>query len=152
MRTGTKILTAVAVMALLGAGAYAFTERGLGHAFLTEKLATLGVTDAQKAEVKAILRKHQPTAGPLLKQFVAERRALRDLVHAGTVDEKAIRKQAAKVTTVGADLAVERAHVAHEIRAVLTPEQTEKLQSMRDDVDERIDIFLSGIAKRIAED
>jgi Spy/CpxP family protein refolding chaperone len=151
MKTATKILSIVAVAGVLGAGAMAF-PRGHDRPFLAARLAELGVTDEQKAEVKAILRKHQPTAEPLLKQFVAERRTLRDLIHAETVNERAIRKQAAKVAAVGADLAVERARVAHEIRGVLTPEQIEKLKELRVDIDERIDKRLDRIAKRIAED
>lgn len=151
-------MTTLAVVAVIGGGAAAYKahaardERRPGRLFLGERLAELGVTDEQKAEVKAILHKHQPTAEPLVKQFVAERRTLRDLIHAETVNEKAIRDQAAKVAAVGADLAVERARVAHEIRAVLTPEQIEKLKEMRVDIDTRIDRHLDRIAKRIAED
>jgi Spy/CpxP family protein refolding chaperone len=158
MKHGTKILTTLAVAVVIGSGAVAYKahaardERGHGRRFFCERFTELGVTNEQKAEVKAILHKHQPTAEPLLKRFVTERRTLRDLIHAGAVDEKAIRDQAAKVAAVGADLAVERAHVAHEIRAVLAPEQIDKLKDMRVDIDARIGRGLDRIAKRIAED
>jgi Spy/CpxP family protein refolding chaperone len=85
----------------------------------------------QKAQVKAILRGYQPTVGPLVKEVVTERRALRDTIRAQTIDETAIRAQAAKVASLEADLAVQRAHVAHDIRAVLTPGQIQKLKDMQ---------------------
>jgi len=112
----------------------------------------LGLTDDQKAQVKAILQKYQPTSGPLIKDLVTERRALRDAIHAPTIDESAIRAQAAKLASLQADLDVVRAHVSHDIRAVLTPEQIQKLQERQVNVDARIDRFLQRVAKRIAED
>lgn len=152
-------LTATAALAIavtLGGVAYvakAGTEDdGLPRLRFMEKLTHLGVTDAQKDQIHTILRKHQPTVEPIIKQLVAERRALRGAMHAETIDEKAIRIQAAKVAGVEADLAVQRAYVAHEIRAVLTDEQIEKLGEMREDADARIDHFIDRVAKRIAED
>ena len=64
----------------------------------------------------------------------------------------AIRAQAAKVASLEADLAVERAHVAHDIRAVLTPEQLQKFKDMQIDADARFDGLLQRIANRIATD
>jgi Spy/CpxP family protein refolding chaperone len=158
MKTQSKILTAIAVVALSAvAGTMyvaraAVTEPGTRRAHIAERLAELGVTDEQKSQVKAILRKHQPTAQPLIRQFVSERRALRDTIHAPSVDESAIRTQVEKVAKVGADLAVQRAQVTHEIRAVLTADQLEKIKGMELDVDARIDQFLDRIAKRVGED
>jgi periplasmic protein CpxP/Spy len=159
MKTHTKTLIAAGVVAAVTVGGFfAF----LAHASTNEvtstkgrfmqRLAQVGVTDAQKAQVKAILRSYQPTAGPLIQQVVTERRALREQIRAQTIDEAAIRAQAAKVASLEADLAVERAHVAHDIRAVLTPEQIQKLKDMQIDADARIDGFLQRIANRIAAD
>ena len=159
MRTHTKTLIAVgAAAALTVGGFFAFlahadtNEIGLAKGRFAQKLAQLGATDDQKAQVKVILRKYQPTVGPLIKQVVTERRALRDTIRAETIDETAVRAQAAKVASLEADLAVQRAHVAHEIRAVLTPGQLQKLKDMQTDADARIDGFLHRIANRIAED
>src|SRR5438067_763651 len=71
--------------------------------FLAGKLAALGITDTQKEQVRAILREYQPSVGPLVKQFVEARRALRDQIHASPVDEQAIREQSAKVAALEAD-------------------------------------------------
>jgi Spy/CpxP family protein refolding chaperone len=160
MKTHTKVLIAAgAVMVLTVGGFFAFlahadttNDVSFGKGRFKQKLAQLGVTADQKAEVKTILRKYQPTVGPLIKEVVTERRALRDIIHASTIDETAIRAQAAKVASLEADLAVQRAHVSHDIRAVLTPDQLEKLKEMQIDVDARIDGFLHRVANRIAAD
>ena len=159
MKRDTKILTAVgAIIAVSVIGFFAYLanagtmDQSPAKGKLAEKLAQLGVTDEQKAQVKEILKKYQPTVQPLVKQFVVEHRALRDLIHAESVDETAIRAQVEKVAKVGADLAVQCAHVSHEIRAVLTPDQIQKLKDMKVDLDTRIDEGLARIAKRIAED
>ena len=119
---------------------------------IAEKLAQLGVTDDQKAEIKSILRNYQPTVGPMVRQLVDARRALRTAIRGETVDESAIRAQSAKAASLEADLAVQRAHIAHDVRALLTPDQLAKLRSMQVDLDARIDALLSRVAKRIAED
>lgn len=159
MRTYSKMLIGLAVVTALTVGGFFAYVAGAEPAEvaprfdrLAERWAALGVTDEQKAEVKEILRQYQPTVQPLIQQFVVERRTLRELVHAETVDEAAIRAQVKKSAKVGADLAVARAHVAHDIRGVLTPEQIKQLAEMTEDVDARIDHFLDRVAKRITED
>ena len=141
---------------MIGLVAYAAdvgtTEATPAKGRFARRLAALGVTDQQKAEVKDILRKYQPSVGPMVRQLVDARRALRGTIRAETIDESAIRAQAAKVASLEADLAVQRAHVAHDIRAVLTPEQIQKLKEMQANRDARVDRFLNRIAKRIAED
>jgi len=159
MRTQTKILIGAGIVAALTVGGFftflacadpAQAVPAKGH--FQKQLARLGVTGDQKAQVKAILRKYQPTAGPLVQQVVTERRALRDAIRSDTIDETAIRAQAAKVASLEADLAVQRAHIAHDIRAVLTPDQLQKLKDMQVNADARVDRVLHRIANRIAED
>jgi protein CpxP len=159
MKTHTKALIATGIIAAATVGgffpflAHADTnETGLANGRFAQRLAQLGVTDAQQAQLKTILRGYQPTVGPLVKEVVTERRALRDTIRAQTVDETAIRAQAAKVASLEADLAVQRAHVAHDIRAVLTPEQLQKLKDMQMDADARFDGLLQRIANRLATD
>jgi protein CpxP len=159
MKTHTKALIAAgAIAAATVGGFFAFlahadtNETGLANGRFAQRLARLGVTDAQKAQLKTILRSYQPTVGPLVKEVVTERRALRDTIRAQTVDEIAIRAQAAKVASLEADLAVQRAHIIHDIRAVLTPEQLQKLKDMQIDADARFDGLLQRIANRLATD
>jgi protein CpxP len=159
MKTCTKTLIGAGVVAAVTVGGFfAF----LAHAGTNEldfasrpfgrKLAALGITHDQQAQVKAILRQYQPTAGPLIQQVVAERRVLRSTIRGETIDETAIRAEAAKVASLEADLAVARAHGVHDIRGVLTPEQIQKLKDLQIDADARVDGFLQRIANRIAED
>jgi Spy/CpxP family protein refolding chaperone len=160
MKTHTKVLIAAgAVMVLTVGGFFAFlahadttNDVGFSKGRFALRLKQLGVTSEQKAELKTILRQYQPTVGPLIKEVVTERRVLRDAIHAETIDETAIRAQAAKVASLESDLAVQRAHVSHDIRAVLTPEQLQKVKEMEIDVDARIDGFLHRVANRIAAD
>ena len=81
--------------------------------------------------------------------MVAERRSLRTLIQAETVDEAAIRAQSAKVAAVAADLAVQRAHGAQEIRKVLTPEQIQKFKSLQEKRDSKFDRFISRSDREI---
>jgi protein CpxP len=160
MSTQTKIFAAVAIAATLAVAAVAFAadsteseaDRRPFAARFAERLASLGVTDSQKAQIHAILRQHLPTLQPIIKQVVTERRALRDTIRAENVNETEIRAQAAKVASLEADLAVQRARVVHEIRGVLTPEQIKKFQEMQAVADERVDGFMHRIANRIAAD
>ena len=116
------------------------------------RFAALGLSDEQRASVKAVLRNHQPEIKPLVDQLVTARRALRAAVRAEAVDESAIRAQAAKVASLEADLAVKRAAVAHEIRALLTPAQIEKFKQIQANADTRFDHRRARVAKRIASD
>jgi len=159
MQTHTKALIAAGIVAALTVGGFfAFlahadtNEIGTANGRFGRRLAQLGLTDQQRVQVKAIWRSYQPTLGPLVKEVVTERRALRDAIRAQTIDETAIRAEAAKVASLEADLAVQRAHVAHDIRAVLTPEQIQKLKDMQMDADARFDGFLQHVANRIATD
>ena len=154
-RTSKTLATATGIVAatLIGFATY------VAHASTTDSsptkgriLAQLGVTGEQKAEVKGILRKYQPTVEPMVRQLVDARRALRGTIRAETIDESAIRAQAARVASLEADLAVQRAHIAHDVRATLTPDQIEKLKELQANRDARVDAFLSRVAKRISED
>lgn len=147
-----KLLATLALATGIASAAWAVQNRPGSRPFFAERLAQLGLTDAQLADVKKVLRTHLPAAKPVLEKLVTERRQLRATIHAETVDETAIRAQAAKVAALEADLAVLRATVAHEIKPVLTAEQIEKLKAMGADVDERVDAFLDRVAKRITED
>jgi len=150
-----KALSCVGALALVGFVGIAWAANGpiaplrFRHALLG-KLAELGVTDAQKQQIHAILRETQPTLQPLVKQYVQERRALRKTIHTTPVNEAAIRAQAARVAQIEADLDVKRAYVSDRIRAVLTPEQVEKLKELAGSIDEHVDTVLGRINEKIA--
>src|SRR5437870_5817549 len=113
---------------------------------ILSKLAELGITDAQKVEIHAILREAQPGFEPLVKQFIQERRALRNTIHAAPVNEPAIRTQADRVAQFEADLAVKRAHISERVRTVLTPDQITKLKDIATQLDSRVDAMVERIS------
>jgi protein CpxP len=113
-----------------------------GHLFRT--LESLGLTPAQKQEVKAILKDNAPTVKPLIEKFVAQRRQLRTLIQAEQIDETAIRAQATKIAALEGDMSINRAHISQQIRAILTPEQRLKAQELFQKADARMDHSLHG--------
>jgi Spy/CpxP family protein refolding chaperone len=155
--TTIKTIAAVALVATAVAGimvvqASAQDDHPSRHrGMFQDRLADLGLTDDQKAKAKEILRQHQPTVQPLVRQSVAERRALRKVIRAEPIDETAIRAQSAKVASVEADLAVARAYVVKDLRAVLTDDQIAKLKDMQTEFYERVDRMMEHAGKRIAE-
>lgn len=115
-----------------------YNQGGMHHKKIA---AELGLSAQQKHDIKGIIANHKPQIQPLRKELVAERRALRTLIQSETFDEAAIRAQSAKVATTEADMAVERAKMAQQIRAVLTPEQIQKYLAMQAKRDHKIDTF-----------
>lgn len=145
-------LAATVIAGTWAVQSYARDDRPLHHRGpMLERLAELGLTDEQKAQAKEILRQHQPTIQPLVKQSITERRALREVIRAEPVNETAIRAQSAKVAAIEADLAVARAHVVKDLRAVLTDEQIDKLKDMQAEFYERVDRIMEHVSRRIAE-
>jgi protein CpxP len=158
--TALVFLTAVAVGATIVSG-NAWADRGRngcgqsdwtgpdggwkGHGQPGDRLAkALDLSKEQAEQVKAIFRKHRDEIAPLRKEMVSERRELRNLVQADKTDEAAIREQAKKIGATSGDLAVRRAKMAREVRAVLTPEQVQKFRALQEKRDRRID----GMMKR----
>lgn len=159
MKTHNNMLMGLAVVTALAAGGcFAPVAAANDHPDAPRRgrganyRAALGLTAEQKAQMREILRQHLPVVEPLAKQFVTERRALRELIHAENLNEAAIRAQARQAAKVGEELAVLRARLAQEWRGVLTPEQIEQLEERRDDLEERFNHFLDRVAKRIAQD
>jgi len=162
--TSLVLLTAVAVGATMVSG-NAWADRGgdrggrcacserdggwKGHGHRAHRLAkALGLSKEQTEQVKAIFLKHRDGIAPLRKEMVSERRELRNLIQADKPDEAAIREQVKKIAATGGDLAVRRAKMAQEVRAVLTPEQIEKFRALQEKRDRRIDRMMSRGEKR----
>ena len=103
-----------------------------------KRMATeLGLSAQQQQDIKAVFQKERHQLQPLMKQLMVERRALRTLIHADTVDEAAIRAQSAKAAAIQADLAVQRALTGQQVRKLLTPEQAQKLKDFQAKMESR---------------
>ena len=79
---------------------------------------------------------------------MTEKREMRALIQSGSADEAAIRAQAAKVAGAEADLAVQRAQMARQFRAILTPAQVEKFKAIQKEKDARFDKFHEHMDER----
>ncbi|HEX2719643.1 MAG TPA: Spy/CpxP family protein refolding chaperone, partial [Candidatus Deferrimicrobium sp.] len=99
----------------------------------------LGLSKEQTEQVKAIFRKHRDETAPLRKEMMSGRRELRKLIRSDKPDEAVLREQVKKIAATGGDLAVRRAKMAQEVRAVLTPEQIQKFRALQEKRDRRID-------------
>ena len=91
----------------------------------------LGLTDAQKAQAKAIFQGNKDVVKPIISNLRTERKNLQGLMHADTIDEAAIRAETAKIALMQADLNVNRAKVGAQFRAILTPAQQAILKTQR---------------------
>ena len=90
----------------------------------------LGLTDAQKAQTKAIFDGNKDVMKPIFTSMHTEQQNLQALIHADTIDEAAIRAESAKIAGIEADLNVNRAKVEAQFRAILTPAQLAILKTL----------------------
>ena len=90
----------------------------------------LGLTDAQKAQAKAIFQGNKDVVKPIFTSLHTEKKNLQALIHADTIDEAAIRAETAKIAGIQADLNVNRAKVGAQFRAILTPAQQATLKTL----------------------
>lgn len=108
----------------------------------------LHLSPQQKQQIKDVFTKNRPVAQPLMKQLMTERRALRSLIQADTIDEAAIRAESAKIAGLQADLAVHRAHVDQEVRGILTPEQAATAKELQVRRDRKMEELAARVGKR----
>ena len=102
-----------------------------GHRFFKILARKLSLTDQQKSQAQAIFKANRATAKPLFTSLMTEKHQLRTLIMSGTADEAAIRAESAKVASIEADLAVQRANGAKQFQALLTPDQQAKLKALQ---------------------
>ena len=107
----------------------------------------LGITDAQKAQIKAVMQSHREERQALARRAADARAALRAAVTADTPDETAIRQRSAELAAVQADMAVARARVQAEVFQQLTPEQRAQAKTLRSQMKDRI----SKLRQRLQE-
>lgn len=118
------------------------------HERFAELADKLALSDQQKAQMKEVFKKNQPQVKPIFAKLINEKREMRTLIQSGSADEAAIRAQAAKVAGVEADLAVQRAQMAKQFRAILTPVQVEKFKAIQKEKDARFDKFREHMNER----
>ena len=127
-------------------------QRHDGHHFMHQRFekmaAKLGLSEQQKVKMKEIFKQNREQTKPVFDRLITEKRNLKTLVHAEKTDESAIRAQATKLAVVEGDLAIQRAHMAKQIRAILTPEQIEKFKVIQKEREQKFDKFGEHHGKR----
>lgn len=144
-----KKITSFTVMAMLGTvlgfGLPAYADQGdcgSGHrhmhserhnpgahfARLAEKL---DLTDEQKAQLKSWREEKQAPRGERRDALREAHREMQALMSAETIDEAAIHAKARELADAHADSAIEHARFMQRFRAILTPEQLEKLEALK---------------------
>jgi Spy/CpxP family protein refolding chaperone len=160
MKITQRILLSAGTAVFLSFGGMAWSAPPGGHGLWggpaifssPEALSSLGITDDQKASLKAISEKHKAAAVPLWKEFASERREMRKLIYANPPNDDAIRELSARMAQTGAELAVQRAHFHNDLRSVFTSEQIREVEEALSKADPRTDRVLEHIARSIGRE
>jgi Spy/CpxP family protein refolding chaperone len=92
--------------------------------------AKLGLTDAQKAQMKQIRAGHKDAMTALRTQLKAKSQDMRKANASGTFDVAAATQRLTEIAPIKAQLMAERFKEHQEMQAVLTPDQKAKLEQM----------------------
>ncbi len=144
------LATVVAVAGFTIYNAQAVERGGPGRVrgpILQRVAQRLNLTDAQKTQIKAVLKADQASLKNLFTRLHEARKGLREAIHADKSSEASVRAASAKVAAVEADLAVERLKLHGKISPILTDEQRAQAAEMEKHLDE----FVDGIISRIGE-
>ena len=98
----------------------------------------LGLTDAQKDQVKTIAESHTAEWKSIFDRARTAHDALQDAVIGDAVDEGLIRQRSAEVGPVEADIAVARARAFAEVVQILTADQKAQLKTMQAEMKKRM--------------
>ncbi len=112
-------------------------KMGGGHGFGMRGLSKLDLTESQKADVKRIMESRQATFESLRERARANWQALHELSEGSSPDSAAVGAAYLKVQADREALRAERKSTMEEIRTILTPEQKEKLDTMKQKRKER---------------
>jgi Spy/CpxP family protein refolding chaperone len=91
----------------------------------------IGLTDAQKDQIKAIADTHKDDWKALADRSRTAHMAIEAAISADTIDEATIRQKSAEAAAVEADIAVARAHARGEVWQILTADQKAQLKTMQ---------------------
>lgn len=113
----------------LGPGPGSWGLGGPGHGRLgLGLLRAVGLTDAQRAQIRQILANHRPQLQSLRQQLRAAERQLHDRLFSATPPTTA---DLSPIVRLREQLAAEHLQIALEIRNVLTPDQLARAAQIR---------------------
>jgi Spy/CpxP family protein refolding chaperone len=105
----------------------------------------LALSDLQKTEVKRVVRSHSEEILSQIQAQIGMRKALGEVIMAGTVDEGLIRQRAEALGTVEAEGALLRARIHSEIWPILNDEQRAKVASFHQMMELKHDKLLGSV-------
>lgn len=108
-----------------------------GHGFGMRGLSRLDLTESQKSDVKRIMESRQATRESLRERARADWEALHELSEGSSPDTSAVGAAFLKLRADREARRAERQSTMQEIRSILTPEQKEKLDTMKQERKER---------------
>lgn len=100
--------------------------------------AYLDLTEEQKTQIKTIIETERPKVQPIAVRTLATRKALLEATGAGQFDESQVKLLADQQGKNLAALIVEKERVKSQIYTVLTPEQREKVEQLRNRIESKI--------------
>lgn len=112
-------------------------HRGMRGGMLMRGLSRLDLSESQKADIKRILESRHAALEPLRTRFQADREALRAAADAPSPDAAAVGAAYLRVRANRETKRAERQKTMEEVRAVLTNEQREKFDTMKENFRER---------------
>lgn len=107
----------------------------------------LNLTEEQREEIKVIFENHGDSLDPLRGSMQDTKWDFRAAIRADELDTDAIRDASDKMAGYRADIAIEMWEIKSEIKDILTDEQLEKLEEVKD----RCIDFLEGCRLRIGQ-
>ena len=136
-----SVLIAAGILALALSGLFAghlFGRQmgpGFGHGPRASRMfdhlaGELDLSDAQRVQVRGVLKNHADEILAHVQAARDARRALHDAVMATQPDDASIRSLAAQIGSVHADGALMIVRIRSEIWPILTPDQQQKLVSL----------------------
>ncbi len=127
-------LALVAVMVFTGvsqAGRHFGGPMGMGPMYRFNLLSEeLGLTNDQRVALKDLFKSHRSEIQPIMKDVIAKKRALQELVLGENGDPAAIRQASADLGNAIAEAAVLGSSLAQQAKTILTPEQLTHLREM----------------------
>lgn len=97
----------------------------------------LGLSDAQKSEMRKLAKEERETIKPLQEQLREQKIAIHQSSEPGKFDEAKVRASASEQAKIMTEIIVARERLRAKLYNVLTPEQQQKLEQMKKDFLER---------------
>mgnify|MGYP001316292228 CR=1 FL=1 len=132
-----KLIRTLTVAVALTAASTAVLAGGPKGDHADRMARMLDLNDEQRTQVQEIMREHRTEMQELRAQIREQRKALHASATADEFDEAQAREQADKLGDLMGDAAFHGSRMRHEIHAVLTPEQRQKLEDRHARFEER---------------